>query len=117
MQPEAGTIALGERDTIVISVESEQYFLTDEDVRTLLFYGKLAPVSQAHRIIRDDGTEAVTISIEGYAAINTAGKGVKIFTRVGYYIIPLVSFQRVARGEAVSAPLFPLIPEYPGGSG
>ena len=117
MQPEAGTIALGERDTIVITVESEQYYLTDEDVRTLLFYGKLAPVCQAHRITKEDGSTAVTVSIEGYAAINTAGRGVKIFTRVGYYILPLVSFQRVARGEAVSAPIFPLIPEYPGGSG
>ena len=27
------------------------------------------------------------------------------------WIVPLVSFRRVARGEAASAPLFPLVPE------
>ncbi|HDR74158.1 MAG TPA: hypothetical protein ENN85_09675, partial [Methanoculleus sp.] len=69
MQPEAGTIAPGERETLVITVEGEQYSLTGEDVRTLLFYGKAAPVCQAHRATREDGTGAVTISIEGYAAI------------------------------------------------
>jgi hypothetical protein len=33
-----------------------------------------------------------------------------VHTRAGSYVIPLASFQRVARGEAVSAPLFPLVP-------
>jgi hypothetical protein len=36
---------------------------------------------------------------------------VVIQTRTGSFIIPLVSFRRVARGEAASAPLFPLVPE------
>ena len=43
--------------------------------------------------------------------MNASGKAVMLHTRAGSYIIPLVSFQRVARGEAISAPLFPLIPE------
>jgi hypothetical protein len=42
--------------------------------------------------------------------MNASGKAVLLHTRAGSYIIPLVSFQRVARGEAISAPLFPLVP-------
>lgn len=34
-----------------------------------------------------------------HAAINRAGKAVILYTRAGHFIIPLVSFQRVARGE------------------
>jgi hypothetical protein len=51
------------------------------------------------------------IVIEGHAAMNASGRAVMLHTRVGSYIIPLVSFQRVTRGEAISAPLFPLLPE------
>ena len=36
-------------------------------------------------------------------------RAVVIRTRAGTWIVPLVSFRRVARGEAVSAPLFPLM--------
>nr|WP_303716510.1 hypothetical protein [Methanoculleus marisnigri] len=50
------------------------------------------------------------VTIEGHAAMNASGKAVLLHTRAGSYIIPLVSFQRVARGEAISAPLFPLVP-------
>lgn len=42
--------------------------------------------------------------------MNASGKAVMLHTRVGSYIVPLISFQRVARGEAISALLFPLIP-------
>ena len=41
--------------------------------------------------------------------MNASGKAMMLHTRAGSYIIPLVSLQRVARGEAASAPLFPLI--------
>jgi len=46
------------------------------------------------------------VTIEGYAAVHPAGRAVVIRTREGAWIIPLVSFRRVARGEAASAPLF-----------
>ena len=51
------------------------------------------------------------VTIEGHAAVSPAGRAVVVHTRMGSFIIPLVSFQRVARGEAASAPLFPLVPE------
>jgi len=44
------------------------------------------------------------VTIEGHAALHPAG-------RAGSRVVPLVSFRRVARGEAASAPLFPLLPE------
>jgi hypothetical protein len=52
------------------------------------------------------------MTIEGHAALNPAGRAVVIQTRAGCWIVPLVSFRRVARGEAASAPLFPLISEH-----
>ncbi|NLB01110.1 MAG: hypothetical protein GX837_09170, partial [Methanomicrobiales archaeon] len=55
-------------------------------------------------------TQTDGVVIEGHAAMNASGKAVMLHTRVGSYIIPLISLQRVARGEVVSAPLFPLVP-------
>lgn len=43
------------------------------------------------------------------AAVHPAGRAVVVQTRAGSWIVPLVSLQRVARGEAASAPLFPLV--------
>jgi len=59
---------------------------------------------------RSTRSQRLRVAIEGHAAMNASGKAVMLHTRVGSYIIPLVSFQRVARGEAISAPLFPLVP-------
>jgi hypothetical protein len=115
VQTEPGTITLGDRDVLHIDIESEHYQISREDVRNLLFYGRVVPVIQIHRQKSGSDPKAMTVSIEGHAAMNVTGKAVKIFTRAGHCIIPLVSFQRVAKGEAISAPLFPLIPEYPGG--
>ncbi|WP_317296789.1 hypothetical protein [Methanoculleus nereidis] len=49
------------------------------------------------------------LTIEGHAAMHPAGRAVVIRTRTGAWIVPLVSFRRVACGEAVSAPLSPLV--------
>lgn len=46
------------------------------------------------------------VAIEGHVAVNRSRRAVTLHTRVGSFIIPLVSFQRVARGDAISAPLF-----------
>lgn len=113
---EPGTIALGENDTLFIEVEGESYRIDSEDVRTLLFHCRVVPVIQIRRKTNPEGEPTQTLSIEGHAAMNRAGKAVLIFTRAGYYIIPLVSFRKVAKGEAVSAPLFPLRPDSEGAS-
>ena len=110
-----GTITLGENDILHIEVEGESYRIDPEEVRTLLFYGKVVPVIQVRRTTSSGGEPGQVLSIEGHATMNRAGKAVLIFTRAGYFIIPLVSFQRVAKGEAVSAPLFPLRPDSDGG--
>ena len=112
---EPGTLTIGEHETLRIEVEGESYRIGAEDIRTLVFYGKVVPVLQVRKTAPPDDSSPPTTSIEGHAAINRSGKAVLIFTRAGYFIIPLVSFQRVARGEAVSAPLFPLRPDIEGG--
>ena len=99
---EIGTLSCSTGGALQISVEAEHYRIGAEDAKSLLFYGRAIPIYED----RSQGD----IAIEGYAAMNASGKTVMLHTLVGSYIIPLVSFQRVARGEAISAPLFPLIP-------
>lgn len=112
---EPGTISIGENDTVLIEVEGESYRIAPEDAKALIFQGRVVPVVQARRKIRPGGGQTQALSIEGHAAMNRAGKAVLIFTRAGYYIIPFMSFRKVADGEVVSAPLFPLRPDTDGG--
>jgi hypothetical protein len=114
---EPGTLSLGENEVVKVDVEGESYRIEPAEVKALLFYGRVVPITQVHRKRSAEHEEAITVSIEGHAAMNRSGKAVLIHTRSGHFIIPLISFQRVARGEAVSAPLFPLIPDYQGGQG
>lgn len=109
---EPGILSLGAEDIIHIEFDGEHYRLMPGDIRNLLFTGRSAPIIQNSRTERED----LAISIEGHASINRSGKAVIFYTRAGHFIVPLVSFMRVARGEAVSAPLFPLIPDNPGAS-
>ena len=99
---EPGTLSHGAGGALHIAVDTDHYRIRAEDARSLLFYGRAIPIYED----RSQGD----IAIEGYAAMNASGKTVMLHTLVGSYIIPLVSFQRVARGEAISAPLFPLAP-------
>lgn len=109
---EPGTLARGEHDALRIEIDGESYRLEPKEVRALLTHGRAVPITQALRRTSADGKEGgEVVSIEGHAAINRAGKAVVFYTRAGHFIIPLVSFHRVARGEAVSAPLFPLFPD------
>jgi hypothetical protein len=101
-----GTLSYSAGGALRISVEAEHYRIEAEDLKQLLFYGRVVPIIGERSRATADG-----IAIEGHAAMNASGKAVMLHTRAGSYIIPLVSFQRVARGEAISAPLFPLIPE------
>ena len=105
MTPEAGILSHGAGGALHISVEAEHYRIEAGDLRGLLFYGRISPI-----IVDRPQAASGELTIEGHAAMNASGKAVMLHTRVGSYIIPLVSFQRVARGEAVSAPLFPLVP-------
>jgi hypothetical protein len=57
----------------------------------------------------------LTSVIDGHITVHLSGRAVLLVTRAGYFAIPLVSFQQVARGEAVSAPLFPVMPDTTGG--
>lgn len=102
---EPGTLSHGMNGALLISAEAEHYRIEAGDLRGLLFYGRVSP------IVADRSQAAPgKLTIEGHAAMNASGKAVMLHTRAGSYIVPLVSFQRVARGEAISAPLFPLVP-------
>ena len=110
---EPGTLACTTAGGLIIHIEAERYRIAPEDVRSLIFAGRPAPVTR-EQVRRREGTVIGEITIEGHAAVNPAGRAVVIQTRTGSFIIPLVSFRRVARGEAASAPLFPLVPEVTG---
>jgi len=110
MTPEAGILACTAAGGLVVGVEGEQYRIAPEDVRSLIFAGRPAPVT-CSRVRHARGVVTGEVTIEGHAAVHPAGRAVVVQTREGSWIIPLVSFRRVARGEAASAPLFPLVPE------
>lgn len=111
MSNEPGSITLGAEGVLCITIDGEIYYLTGKDVRSLLFNSRVVPIIQTLRRKQGDEQQQNTnITIEGHAAINRAGKAVIFYTRLGHFIIPLISIQRVASGEAISAPLFPLIP-------
>ncbi len=98
-----GSLACTAAGGLVVDVEGERYRIEAGDVKSLIFSGRPAPVRRE----RCDGVTGLTI--EGHAAVNPAGRAVVIRTRAGTWIVPFVSFQGVARGEAVSAPLSPLV--------
>ena len=107
---EPGTLSLMADGSLLIAINEERYTCNPTDVRSLIFYGRVVPVTRVIRQKQEDHTGTGAIAIEGHATVNRSGKAVVFYTREGHFLIPLVSFQRVARGEAVSAPLFPLIP-------
>jgi len=115
MSSEPGTLSLGEECIVLLRVDDERYFLELKEVKALLQYGRIVPINASLSRVAGSEDEKPSLSIEGHATVNRSGKAVIFYTRVGHYIIPLVSFQRVVRGEAVSAPLFPLLADGQGG--
>ncbi|MCK9306755.1 hypothetical protein HL657_10030 [Methanoculleus sp. YWC-01] len=107
---ETGTLSYGTGGTLHISVDAEKYQIEAGDLRSLLFYSRVIPICGNRSRTTPSGILVSDVAIEGHAAMNASGKAVVLHTRVGSYVIPLISFQRVARGEAISAPLFPLVP-------
>ena len=105
------TLRLGSDDALYLLVGRERYRIAPDDVRALLFQGRPVPVTATE--VRKAGDGAVTgrTVIVGHAAVAAAGRAVKVFTVSGHSIVPLVCFRRVAAGEAMSAPLFPLFSE------
>ncbi|KLK88010.1 hypothetical protein SZ63_07640 [Methanoculleus sediminis] len=98
---EAGTLACTAAGGLVVDVEGERYRIEAGDVKSLIFSGRPA------QVVRERHEGGTGLTIEGYAAVNPAGRAVVIRVRAGAWIVPLVSFRRVACGEAVSAPLSP----------
>ena len=107
---ESGTLACTPAGGLLVHVEAERCRIAPEDVRSLIFAGHPAPIT-CERLRRAGGLVTGQTTIEGYAALHPAGRAVVVHTTEGSWIVPLVSFQWVARGEAASAPLFPLVPE------
>ena len=112
---EPGTITICGDYSLRIEAGGVRFFITKEDVKSLIFYGRVVPISKTVCRTRKGGITESCLSIEGHSAISHGGKAVKFFTTKGNFILPIVSLQRVARGEAVSAPLFPLEPDLPEG--
>ncbi|MDH7511290.1 MAG: hypothetical protein QHH04_09660 [Methanolinea sp.] len=113
---EPGTLARAGDDSLRIEAGGESYRLEAKEVRSLLAYGRIVPITRGRQGPSAGGKEETEpVSIEGHAAISRGGKAVLLYTRAGHFIVPLVSFSRVARGEAVSAPLFPLVPDWQDG--
>ncbi|HOT03977.1 MAG TPA: hypothetical protein PK069_07350 [Methanolinea sp.] len=107
---EPGTLSLGDDGHLHIRAGDERYFIPADEVRALLRSGRATPVLAFTRAPRGEARDV----IEGYAVVGSAGRSVLIYTRVGHFLTPMVNFLRVARGEAQSAPLFPLVPDGPG---
>ena len=99
MPNEPGTLSSGEGGRVHISVEDERYVLEPGEVKSLVKYGRVVPITASKSQVTGSAEGKSSISIEGHAAVNRAGKAVILYTRAGHYIIPLVSFQRVARGR------------------
>ncbi|WAI01799.1 hypothetical protein [Methanogenium organophilum] len=117
MQPEPGTLALAGGGTLSLSLAEETYSLTRDDIHTLLFYGQSVPLTRTNET--DTGTSCGAVVpetvIDGHITVHASGRAVLATTRAGHFAIPFASFQQVARGEAVSAPLFPAVPNTAGG--
>jgi hypothetical protein len=97
---------------LIVHVEAERCRIAPEDVRSLIFCRSAGAGHMRERgAARAMASSTGAMTIEGHAAVNPAGRAVVVHTRTGSFIIPLVSLQRVARGEAASAPLFPLVLE------
>ena len=116
MQTEPGTLSLCGNGGLSLTIAEETYQLTRDDIHTLLFYGQSVPLSRTEETANPDGAVIVTTVIDGHITVHASGRAVLVTTRAGYFSVPFACFQQVARGEAVSAPLFPALPPIAGGT-
>jgi hypothetical protein len=103
---EPGTLACTAAGGLIVHVEVEHYRIAPEDVRSLIFSGRPAPVTR-EQVRRREGTVIGEVTIEGHAAVNPAGRAVVIQTRAGSWIIPLVSSAGWPAGRRRAPPSFP----------
>lgn len=61
--------------------------------------------------VGERGIITAELTIEGHAAVNPAGRALVIRTRTGAWIVPFVSFRRVACGEEARAAVFGVVGE------
>ena len=111
MPNETCTLALLRGGTLLLSIAEESYRLTRDNIHTLLFYGQSVPLSRTEETACSGGAVMVTSVIDGHIVVHASGRAVLVVTRAGYFAIPFAIFQQVARGEAISAPLFPVMPD------
>ena len=110
-----GTVRTGIKGRLDISIKDELFYVSSEDVKNLIFYGRSAPILKSCTETKDEWAEIFATGIAGHVTLNMAGRAVHFVTTKGTYIIPLFSLQKVAKGEAVSAPLFQIMPDIRGG--
>ncbi|WP_209630361.1 hypothetical protein [Methanofollis sp. W23] len=106
-----GRLCPGADGGLHLFLGDRHFLVAAEDVRPLLSSGRTVPVTTVEVTSEADGDMSGQVMIVGHAAMNVFERAVTVFTVAGHFIVPLVSVQRVVRGEAASAPLFPLIPE------
>lgn len=103
-----GTIFCTATGGLVLEVEGYNYQILPEDVQGLIFAGQPAPILR-ERVQKSQGGLTGDVVIEGHAAMSRSGRAVVVQILEGAWVIPFVSFQRLARMEAISAPLFAVV--------
>jgi len=109
--PDTGTLACEAGGALKVRVGAGRYRIESGEVKRLLSFGWTVPIAEVRTAACADGHAISETTIAGHATVNEYGMAVLFHTRAGSYITPLSIFQQVARGKAVSAPLFPLLPE------
>jgi hypothetical protein len=113
MIPEPGTLAFSDIEGLVLAIGGKRYLIALDDVRSLMIFGRVVPIVRESLRTGTRTADEYVVTIEGYAAVSRSGESLRVFIRKGSYIVPLASVQRVVRGEADSAPLFPFLPDWP----
>jgi len=81
---EVGTLSHGAGGVLLIQVDAERYRIDENDIKSLLFYGRVVPILQERTASRANGLLVSEIAIEGHAAINRSGKAVVLHHRRAY---------------------------------
>ena len=77
---EPGTLSHGTGGALHISVDAEKYRIEPEDLKNLLFYGRVIPICEDRSRTTPGGILVSEVAIEGHAAMNASGK-----MKVGYF--------------------------------
>lgn len=108
MQTEAATLSVARCGGVTLAIAEETYRLTRGALHTLLFYGQSVPLVRRRESVHPGGVIVAETVIDGYVSVHLSGRVVIVETRAGQFAVPFGSFQQVARGEVISAPLVPV---------